>query len=328
MVRDVLSRGWALDVDRLEYAAVGFGSHHWRAFAEATQYFITVDDLDTKLRDHSDSRPAALERLEAALIFAADLQSSGCGFAVGPTRGIREQATESLDERFVCALYPHVAGESGTFGGYEHATERTAVADVLAALHAQPRRQASTLLVDDHSIPSRDELVNALHDLDSEWSTGPFAASTRARLAQHREELAVALEAYDRFVESETVRGAARVPTHGEPHRGNVIMTPEGPALIDWDTALVAPPERDLWSLVLEDESVRGHYESTSKRTLDDQLLALYQLWWDLCEVALFVADFRRPHTLTADTEAAWAGLQTHLDPDRWDNLISLLHRR
>ena len=39
--------------------------------------------------------------------------------------------------------------------------------------------------------------------------------------------------------------------THGEPHAGNVMRTDEGRLLVDWDTVALAPPERDLWMLVV-----------------------------------------------------------------------------
>ncbi|WP_432843998.1 phosphotransferase family protein [Dactylosporangium sp. CA-092794] len=55
---------------------------------------------------------------------------------------------------------------------------------------------------------------------------------------------------------AETVSGAGprSVPadppglvlTHGEPHPGNTMRTGGGWLLIDWDTALLAAPERDL----------------------------------------------------------------------------------
>jgi aminoglycoside phosphotransferase (APT) family kinase protein len=39
------------------------------------------------------------------------------------------------------------------------------------------------------------------------------------------------------------------VLTHGEPHPGNLIQVGSRWMLVDWDTTLVAPPERDLWLL-------------------------------------------------------------------------------
>jgi aminoglycoside phosphotransferase (APT) family kinase protein len=42
-------------------------------------------------------------------------------------------------------------------------------------------------------------------------------------------------------------RGERGALTHGEPHPGNVIGTDDGWLLVDWDTAAIAQPERDLW---------------------------------------------------------------------------------
>ncbi|MPZ79263.1 MAG: phosphotransferase [Actinophytocola sp.] len=55
---------------------------------------------------------------------------------------------------------------------------------------------------------------------------------------------------------------------HGEPHRGNTITTPNGVVLIDWDTTLIAAPERDLWALVGEDPrlSMTTRQEPASSR--------------------------------------------------------------
>ena len=37
------------------------------------------------------------------------------------------------------------------------------------------------------------------------------------------------------------------VITHGEPKANNIMITSNGPVMIDWDTARLAPPARDLW---------------------------------------------------------------------------------
>ena len=94
--------------------------------------------------------------------------------------------------------------------------------------------------------------------------------------------------------------------THGEPHPGNTMLTPDGWRLIDWDTVLVAPPERDLWSLDPGDGSVLARYgEATGVRPLSP-LLELYRIRWDLADLAVDVSRFRRPHRGTADDEASW----------------------
>ena len=107
--------------------------------------------------------------------------------------------------------------------------------------------------------------------------------------------------------------------THGEPHRANTITTPDGEALIDWETAKLAPPERDLWMLMDGDPTIAEEYATRTGIGLDTNAVALYHLWWDLCEIALYVTAFRSPHDDTEDTRVAWAGLERSLDPTRWD---------
>lgn len=126
---------------------------------------------------------------------------------------------------------------------------------------------------------------------------------------------------YDKRVHALWSTRPRMVVTHGEPHRGNTIDTADDLMLIDWDTALVAPPERDLWMLIGEDNAIAHAYTERSGVTLDGDTARLYRLWWGLCEISLFVAEFQRPHADTEDTRVAWAGLQRFLDPARWSDV-------
>jgi spectinomycin phosphotransferase/16S rRNA (guanine(1405)-N(7))-methyltransferase len=97
------------------------------------------------------------------------------------------------------------------------------------------------------------------------------------------------------------------VLTHGEPHPGNTMLTADGCwLLIDWDTALVAPPERDLWSLDSGDRTVLDAYASATGVTPRTLLLDLYRLRWDIADIAVDVSRFRRPHAGSVDDDKSW----------------------
>ena len=131
--------------------------------------------------------------------------------------------------------------------------------------------------------------------------------------------LASAFARFDRLVTVATERRSGWVVTHGEPHRANTIDTADrGVVLIDWDTVLVAPPERDLWALIGEDEGIAHEYTNLTGQVVDGIMIDLYRLSWDLTEVCLYAADFLAPHERTADTEVAWESFQQYLDPSRW----------
>jgi spectinomycin phosphotransferase/16S rRNA (guanine(1405)-N(7))-methyltransferase len=104
------------------------------------------------------------------------------------------------------------------------------------------------------------------------------------------------------------------VLTHGEPHPGNTMTTGDGLVLVDWDTALVAPPERDLWTIAGDDTTVLAAYTAATGRTVVDDALECYRRSWDLTEIALYVALLRAAHDDTADVRESWHNLQMTLE--------------
>ncbi len=83
--------------------------------------------------------------------------------------------------------------------------------------------------------------------------------------------------------------------------------------LVDWDTCLLAPPERDVWLVAGEEPGILGTYEERTGSTLDARLLEAYRLRWDLADVASFAADLRAPHDDDEDTRTARAGLRAEV---------------
>jgi spectinomycin phosphotransferase/16S rRNA (guanine(1405)-N(7))-methyltransferase len=130
-------------------------------------------------------------------------------------------------------------------------------------------------------------------------------------LAANQVPLRRVLARYDDLAAQARVQLARRVLTHGEPHPGNTMLTSDGWRLIDWDTVVVAEPERDLWSLDPGDGSILARYrEATGVRPLPP-VLELYRIRWDLADMAIVASRFRRPHQGTADDEASWELLRS-----------------
>src|SRR4051812_37578566 len=132
---------------------------------------------------------------------------------------------------------------------------------------------------------------------------GPFARPCTELLARHRDGLTAMLQRYDGLV-ARCGRSRA-VLTHGEPHPGNTMLTEAGWRLIDWDTVLVAPPERDLWSLADTPALIENYHRATGIAPRAD-MLELYRIRWDLADIAGDVARFRLPHGGNADDVESW----------------------
>ena len=174
-----LTGGWNLTPDSLDYAAVGFGSHHWRATAAGTRWFVTVDDLEARRREPSESRSDAGARLSAALLTARSLRDAGLAFVVAPTTSRSGAVLQTLDDRYVVALYPHINGETHHFGPYPSHRERLSILDRIAAIHGATPLVADAALTDDFLIPGRLELEAVLRNPSNDWGPGPRSDDAR-----------------------------------------------------------------------------------------------------------------------------------------------------
>jgi len=313
-----LERHWRLRAPELEYMPVGFGSHHWRAVDGAgAQHFITVDDLEAGFQASPDTDVAfaALERAFNTAAFLRDQAS--LEFVVAPLPDAEGAVIRRLSKRYGVTVSPLVAGEASQWGPWESVADRRAMGVVLARLHATtteipaglPRRE-------DFAIPSRTVLVNALADLEGEWESGPFAEPTRRLLAETGGELQHRLCEYDELVAEVSRSSEPWVITHGEPHRANVIRAADGSMLlVDWDTTLFAPRERDLRMVLDDDLTGWDEYRAVfGDCALDRRVIELYRRWWDLADTAIYVALFRNPHERDANTVASWENLTHYLD--------------
>ena len=287
-IRAALAEHWRASPRNLSYEAVGFGSHHWMT----EEHFISVDAAE----DWST--------LAAALRTATALRDdAGLGFVIAPIPTASGSLLEPATSEWIMHVYPRLTIVDATQHGPH--TDPTVV-ELVAKVHAATSIAAEHAGREDFSIWDRNDLEEALDDLDASWDTGPYGERARVLLAAHADDVRRLLDAHDEL--------AAEVPrdgwvvTHGEPHRGNIFRTTHGWAVVDWDTALLAPPERDLWDLPV---------------ACDARLRQLYRLRWDLAEIAVYVSGFYDDHKGDLNDDQSWAGLLTYIGAQtRWPELV------
>jgi spectinomycin phosphotransferase len=210
---------------------------------------------------------------------------------------------------------PVIEGTPGVFGEYSP-RDRRDVARIVGRLHAASDRVPAGLpQVADLHIPSRAALEAALADVGRPWRSGPLAEPARALLAARSGEVAERLAGHDAGAERLRMTRAGWVVTHGEPHGGNLIRDPAGGLhLIDWDTAMVAPRERDLQMVLDDDLTGWDEYRTAAGPvTLDRDALEFYRCLWALADIASFTAVLRRPHRNTRDMRHAYEALVYYL---------------
>jgi aminoglycoside phosphotransferase (APT) family kinase protein len=185
------------------------------------------------------------------------------------------------------------------------------VLGMVAAVHTAPAAARRHALADDYAIPLRDELQAACDPADATPDAGRYAGPVALLVSQHAAAIQRLLARYDRLVAQARAQGGRAVLTHGETHPGNTMLTGEGWLLIDWDTALVAPPERDLWDLDPGDGTILDAYAAATGVVPQPLLLELYRIRWDLADLAVDVSRFRRPHSGTAEDDESFGLLSS-----------------
>jgi spectinomycin phosphotransferase len=304
-----LIEGWGIEAATMAYAPVGAGSYHWVVDdRRGTRWFVNVDDLDHKSW-LGDSRVTRLGGLRETLKTALALRDqAGLGFVAAPVPGRDGAAAQLLLPRYAVSVFPFIRGVSGQFDDRLADSSRTQLIDLLAALHQVV--PTWPVPVADSRLSLRDVLQTALDELGTPWSGGPFSEPARALLARVAGPIRDLLATFDRL--AGTVAAAPRqVITHGEPHPGNLIQTGDGPVLIDWDTAGLAVPERDLWSVLGTGTGAEAaRYTAATGHRIDPDALWFYRIRWTLDDLAAFTCPLRARHGDTADAREAWQALK------------------
>jgi hypothetical protein len=305
VLASALARTWDLDVGSLNYQPVGFGSHHWDGVdATGVRWWVTVDDLERKRVSRLEPYGVAFDRLHAAIGAAAALRRHGRAFAVAPVPGADGRFLARLDERYAIALYPYLDGRRFPWGDFSTNEHRRATLDMVLGVHTAPASVRDGLAADDFGVAHLDELESALEPGSGAPVGGPYARAMIELIRTHAGSIRRHLARYQDLVDR--ARTERTVLTHGEPHAANTMLTADGWVLIDWDTALVAPPERDLWMLDPGDGSVLTAYAEATGHAPLVAMVDLYRLRWTLTDIAVEVVRFRRPHDGNTEDDAAW----------------------
>jgi spectinomycin phosphotransferase len=303
-----LAQAWSIDPRALEYVPKGVGSYHWRAVsAGAETYFVTVDDLDTKPWIGQE-RDSTFDGLCAAYATAWTLNhDDGLALVVPPINADDGSPAVRLGDQYSVSVFPFVDGEPWSWGQPVAREQRALVVRELAQLHKTEHGRHTGIRRRARGLPERDALTHALDSLDHPWTGGAYSERARFELTESAARVLERLARFDDLAALLDRTAPATVVTHGEPHPGNLIQTPSGLRMIDWDTVALAEPERDLWMLGHKPDGSDEYSEATG-HAIDPDAIEFYRLGWTLSDIASFTAMFRSDHPRTKWAETKWEG--------------------
>jgi spectinomycin phosphotransferase len=299
-----LAEHWGLAPARLGYLPVGWGDHHWELTDSAgRRWFVTVAGLTGRWRGTGPT--AGFADLRAAMDTVTALAGAGLEFAVAPVPTTDGRALAPLGAEHAITVFPYL---DGAYGDEMPPRDRLAVIDMLARLHNATPLARRTAPVRRPDLAVRPVLEAALQQLSEPWDGGPYGEPARQLLTRQASLLGRALAHFDELVR-EAAGSGPPVITHGEPHPGNILRSAGRLYLIDWDTAGLARPERDLWDVADADGREADRYAELTGRRINAAAMRMYRMRWSLDDITLSLSDFRGPHEQNEDTDLAWAVL-------------------
>ena len=277
-VLDLVREHWRRDADAAVHLPVGWGAHHWRVDVGGEPTLFAT--LDPDLPRHTQAS------LEAAYASAAAL---GLDF-VWPS-------LPTTEDVFTVALGSRTLSVARWLDGVRPTDSTPDLPDLLEELHAAPRPATAR----EWSTEIDPDLADRVRDLLQEDWPGPLGAAARDLVLAHLTEVGAWTREHARLVD--LADPSTYVVTHGEPGVHNQWLARERVWLLDWESLLLAPRERDLATLVHEGRDVVG----------DPQMVRLFDLEWRLSEIWSFAQWLQGPHPGGADDQAALGGLTSEL---------------
>ncbi len=312
-IRRALRSLWGIACRGLSYEPVGFGSHHYIARDdEGTRWFVTVDDLRAKSWIASDADDA-FEGLDRSFRSALSLRRSGLDFVHAPKPDRDGRVLARIGESYSMAVFEYVVGRPSAWDEKLDDEQRRSLLAALGRLHGSSVSSFESPRRFKLEVPLRTQLLRSLDELHGPWAGGPFSEPARGMVAEVVEPLRKQLSKFDRLAEQVSAAGDEWVITHGEPHAGNTMWRDDSILLIDWDTVAIAPRERDLWMVDLDEVGFDAYVAAGGTADIRSSGIELFKLWWSLGEVAGIVDLLRSEHQDDANTRTSLAGLREYL---------------
>ncbi|GAA1943480.1 phosphotransferase family protein [Nocardioides hwasunensis] len=283
-VLDVVRRHWEPRADGVEHLPVGWGAHHWRVDVAGEPVLFATLDPDLPRHIHAT--------LEAAYGSAAALHLDFVWPSIATVGGA-----------YAVPAGTRTSSANGWLEGTRPEASVDELPDLLAALHtvAAPSsaRAWTTEIVPD--------LGDRLRLLLQQECPAPLGPSARELLLEHLTRVGGWAREHARLLD--LADPSTYVVTHGEPHVRNQWLARGRTWLIDWESLLLAPRERDLATLVHGGRDVPH----------DPRLVRLFDLEWRLSGIWSFAQWLQGPHAGDTDDRTALGGLTGELTRPHFD---------
>jgi spectinomycin phosphotransferase len=306
-----LSDGYGLRASQLVFLPLGLDIHTavYRAAAgDGRQYFL-------KLRRGPFD--------EMSVVVPAFLVGMGLRPVIAPLRTSTGQLAFRLDP-YTLALYPFVEGVDGYAVALSE-QQWVALGAALKRLHTVrlPPAIRRGLQREAYTPRYRQRVLAFQARLHGSRLADPIAAELAAVLLARAAEVRQLVDGAERLARALQARPQVVVLCHADIHNANLLIGPDGALhIVDWDTALLAPKERDLMFVGsglgragTEAQEAAWFYQGYGPAQIDPLALAYYRCERIVQDIDAFCEEILATTTSGPDRQRGLRFLSSQFEP-------------
>ncbi len=299
-----INQCYRVNLEALDFLPIGEGSWCFRGRGDTDLFIRLVPDAFAK---QTLAVPSLLEAR---------------GLPALRTLAAKSGALSTQIDDYHVIVTPFTSGISlmkGTFAPNEVARFRRAIGMHVAHMHRMdaPCLAALNLPTEDFA-KFQNECINLLQIVDRQHDD-PLNADLARFLSERRKAVAQLIVVTQQLSQKLRTQELDYVLCHGDIHEDNVLISEAGElVIIDWDTVILAPKERDLTFFQGDGKAdyLGGYFGEDADHVVNQAVIDYYVFEWALQEIANYSGRILgNEHFDLAGRVDAWAQFQRLFEP-------------
>lgn len=311
-IKDCLKEQYGINAVNLEFLPIGadVNTAVYRVTTESkTQFYLKLRSEDI------DEETVTIPKL---------LHDNGIKQIIVPISTKNQKLWANLDS-YILTLYPFIEGKDG-FEVTLTNPQWIELGTVLKRIHMTkvPSELKESLPKESYSAKWRESVKTLLKRIETETFNEPTAIKLADLMKSKKEEIELIVERAEKLGSELQNQNLEFVLCHGDIHAGNILIDKNGAIyIVDWDTLILAPKEKDLmftgggigsvWNKPKESELFYQGYGSVD---INPTALAYYRYERIVQDIAAFCEEIFLTHKSGPDREKSLEYFTNQFQPN------------